>query len=654
MISSGRNHKMWKAVVALIFNIAILFIAANGFAQSAQKIDLLKTQFPETNAVLAVNKEALTIELKETGLAITSDNYYEMVYLTDHVNEYANKSIYYSDFSDVANIEAKTITSEKAGNKTLKVLNIFTKDDFGSGIFYGSGKKKEFVFPGVQEGARSVLSYKEIIKDPHFLGAFYFGSYVPVINGEYSVTFPKEVKIKYRLLGGDTSGIEFSSKPNKKSTTYTWKVKNFPAMNFEEDSPPLNSYSPHVVVYIDEYVFNGQTVKVLGEVKDLYNWYYSLTKGVNDKEDEGMKTIVDSLIKGVNNDSEKAKRIFYWVQDKIKYVAFEAGLEGFVPRNAALVCSRKYGDCKDMASIITNMMNYAGIKAHLTWIGTRDIPYTYEDVPLPITDNHMIACAEINGKKLFFDATGICTPYGFPTAMIQGKEALVGEGENKFEIIKVPVVPKEKNTLNDTCTFTVENKILKGKGKSVFTGYKKLDVFYKRYAKSKEEANDAVKAFIYKGSNKFNVTDFKYDGLDDRDKDLTIDYDFTLPDYAQVLSDQIYVNLNLDKSFGNEEVDIHNRKTDRVIEYKFINHHTSKLELPQGFNIKYLPPNDSFHDDEFGYDISYKKENNSIYCDKSIYINQLLLQKSKFETWNKMISQLNKAYKEVVVLQNSK
>ena len=654
MTSFGRSHSVRKVIAALIFGIAMLFMAMNVAGQANQKIEQLKAAFPETNAVLANNKEALMIELKENGLAITSDNYYEMVYLTDHVNAYANKSIYYSDFSDVANIEAKTITSEKTGSKTLKVLNIFTKDDFGSGIFYGSGKKKEFVFPGVQEGARSVLSYKENIKDPHFLSPFYFGSYVPVINGEYSVTFPKEVKIKYRILGGDTTGIEFSSKLNKKSTTYTWRVKNFHAMTFEEDSPPLNSYSPHVVVYIDEYSLNGNTIKVLGEVKDLYNWYYSLTQRVNEKDDESLKAIVDSLVKGVNDEGEKAKRVFYWVQDKIKYVAFEAGLEGFVPRNAALVCSRKYGDCKDMASIITDMMRMAGLKAHLTWIGTRDIPYTYEDVPLPITDNHMIACAEINGKKLFFDATGICTPYGFPTAMIQGKEGLVGEGENKFEIIKVPVVPKEKNTVNDTCIFSVENKMLKGKGKSVFTGYKKLDVFYKRYAKGKEEANDAMKAFLYKGSNKFNITDFKYDGLDDRDKDLTMDYDFTLPDYAQVLSDQIYVNLNLDKTLTNEEIDIPNRKNDEVVEYKFINHHTSKFELPKGFNIKYLPPNDSFHDDEFGYDISYKHLDNFIYCDKSIYVDHLLLKKGKFEAWNKMIKQLNKAYKEVVVLQVSK
>jgi len=640
-----------KRLLILVF---LLFCIDSLNAQSNINFDMLRQAYPDQNAVLVKNNQTITIEIKDTGLSIETDNYFEMAYLTDRVNLYANKSIFYSDFSDVANIEAKTITSENTGSKTLKVLNIFTKDDFGNGIFYGSGKKKEFVFPGVQKGAHSVLSYKENIKDPHFITPFYFGSYVPVVNSEFSVTFPKNVKIKYKLLGTDTANIMFSVKTGGKATTYTWKVKNLPEMVNEESAPPISMYSPHIAVYVDEYILNGKTVKVLGSIDDLYNWYYSLTHKVNIKDDGSLKAITDSLIAGTKNEDEKAKRIFYWVQDQIKYVAFEAGLEGFVPREAGLVCNRKYGDCKDMASIITTMLRYAGIKANLTWIGTRDIPYTYEEVPLPFNDNHMISCAEINGKKIFFDATGICTPYGFPTAMIQGKEAMVGGGENHYEIIKVPIVSKEKNTLNDSTTINIENKIIKGTGKSVFTGYKKLDVFYKKYSKSKEEADDAMKAFLSKGSNKFIVNSFKYDGLEDKDKDLVINYDYTLPDYAQVLNDEIYINLNLDKALNNDDIDIATRKTDKEIEYKMINHHISKLNVPNGYKVKYLPSDDSFHDGEFGYDIKYKQEGNIVYCDKSLYLDYLILYKSKFETWNKMIKQLDKAYKEVVVLQISK
>ncbi|MEI6817110.1 MAG: transglutaminase-like domain-containing protein [Bacteroidota bacterium] len=637
-------------VVGVVLGMAL----AVGNAVGQVNFDRLRGDFPDKNAVLMKNVEHMNIEVRDTGLAILTDYYYEIAYLSDRVTPYANKSIYYSDFSEISDIEAKSITAEKTGGKTLKVLNIFTKDDFGSGIFYGSGKKKEFTFPGVQKDGRSILSYKERIKDPHFISPYYFGSFAPVVYGEFSITFPKEVKVKYKLYGGDTTNIEFEPRIGKKSTTYVWRVKNYPEMSYEQDAPPFSSYSPHVIIYIDEYEFKGKRVEVLGTVKDLYNWYFSLTHKVNQQEDANLKSITDSLVKGANDDREKARRIFYWVQDKIKYVAFEAGLEGFVPREAGLVCSRKFGDCKDMASILATMFRYAGIKSHLTWIGTRDIPYSYTEVPLPITDNHMIACAEINGEKLFFDATGIATPYGFPTAMIQGKEALVGNGEGMFEIIHVPIVDKEKNTMVDTMTINVDDKILKGKGKTVYSGYRKLDVFYKHYSKQKEEANGIIKAFLKKGNNKFAVLEFKFTGMDDRDKDLMVNYEYTLPDYAKVLSDQIYVNLNLDKSYENDEIDINGRRTDIENEYKYIDKHVSKLIIPNGYSVKYLPENESFHDAEFGFDITYKKLDNAVYCDKSIYMNHLVLTKSKFDVWNKMIRKLNKAYKEVVVLQSAK
>ena len=74
-------------------------------------------------------------------------------------------------------------------------------------------------------------------------------------------------------------------------------------------------------------------------------------------------------------DEAKARRIYKWVQQNIKYVAFEDGMEGFIPRDASLVCSRRYGDCKDMASILTKMLQYSGVEACFVWIGTRSLPY---------------------------------------------------------------------------------------------------------------------------------------------------------------------------------------------------------------------------------------------------------------------------------------
>lgn len=61
---------------------------------------------------------------------------------------------------------------------------------------------------------------------------------------------------------------------------------------------------------------------------DQYSWYKSLVAKI-EKNDEGLKPVVDDLLKGKTDDLDKVKTLFYWVQDHIKYIAFERGLAIF-------------------------------------------------------------------------------------------------------------------------------------------------------------------------------------------------------------------------------------------------------------------------------------------------------------------------------------
>jgi len=98
-----------------------------------------------------------------------------------------------------------------------------------------------------------------------------------------------------------------------------------------------------------------------------------------------------------------------------------------------------------MASLLTAMLNISGVKAKFVWIGTRNIPYTYTEVPLPITDNHMNKCCIYlitNGYSL--TPTDPNCIFGFPSSAIQGKQALISIDADKYELVKVPVVAAEK------------------------------------------------------------------------------------------------------------------------------------------------------------------------------------------------------------------
>lgn len=636
--------------------LLLLFCTSFVLAQKTPAVDLsaFKKKYPDENAIWLSRKESHTVKIEGDNVKVYTDNYEEMLILNEKGALYADKSIYFSHFNKILSINAKTLVpAEKGGYKTIKVDKISTNNDISGGVFYDDNQTKSFAYSGVEPGAITVLSYKEVLNEPRFFGSFFFNSYIPSESAEFSVTFPKSVKMHYKLFGITEEELEFKKYETSKGMMYSWKAKNMKRYQHEDDGPTIRYYTPHIVVFIDEYTIKGKTTKLLADATSLYSWYYSLVKDVNKDDNAALKKVVDSLTANTPDEFEKVKKIFYWVQDNIKYVAFEDGLGGFIPRQASAVCDKRYGDCKDMASIITEMLSMAGIDAHLTWIGTRHIPYTYADCPAPLSDNHMIAAYKKDGTYYFLDAIGKNAPIDMPTSFIQGKEAMIGNGENKFEIVKVPEIPKEKNTYVDSVYLKIADTKLTGKGSVVFSGYEKIDLCDLMQSMTEDDKTKFIKGYLEKGNNKFQIDSLKHFNLKDREKNLHFTYLFRLPDYMKTNGDEMYLNLHLDKTYMNDLLDVEKRKIPREIDYKSIDKNTTVLEIPAGYAVTYVPANTSYSGKHFGFEIKYYQKDGKIYMDKTIYIDTLMITTDDFAEWNKMIKQLSKAYNESIILKKT-
>jgi len=623
----------------------------------SQKVnyDSLQIKYRDEPAVFSIDKEHMHITVKDDKLKVYSDHLSEICYLKDNAKSYADKAMYYSYFTALDRIAAYSLVPKEKANKFEKIpVTEFSDNNvLSSSVFFDSSKKKSFVFPNAVKGGVGHLEYRETYNDPKFIGVFYFNSYLPVLHSEFALTFPSNVKVEYILRNTEKYAISFSKEEKKGNTIYKWVAKDIAAYEVQDHAPAISYYAPHLILRITQLTHKDGTVeKVLPDVDALYNWYYSLVEKVNSEKNEDLQSLVDSLTAKIVSKDEKAKTIFNWVQNNVKYVAFEDGMGGFVPREARLVCQRRYGDCKDMASIITTMLRAAGLEAHLTWIGSRDIPYTYAVVPMPIVDNHMIAAyKKEDGTYVFLDAVGSYTPYGFPTSMIQGKEALIENGKGKYNIVKVPEIDKEKNRRSDSVLLRIEDKLLVGKAWMDCRGYDKLNFVYRMINKSEDKYPDILKGYIDKGSNKIELQNVQVVGLNNRDTNLLVQYDFKLPDYAKFVGDEVYVNLFLEKEFKGRNIDITKRKSIPLeSDYKYVDREIVRLEIPQGMQLDYLPASDSYHHPLFGFDIKYQQVQGEVLLSKSVYIDYLLLMEENFEAWNTMVKELNKAYNEVVIL----
>jgi len=626
-----------------------LCITVSIFSQSRQFYSELRKKYTSENAVYVIRKENAVIEMENNSPVIYSNIYEELLLLTDQANDYMEKEIYWANFSSIENIDARSLIPDGDKYKTIKVKEFKPTNVIAEGEFYDDEKAYKFSYPDLVNGAREVLSYTERIADPHLFGRFFFKIFDPAEEAEYSVSVPNGVKIRYKLFNVNDSSVKFTMKQEEKNTIYTWTMQGPGKLKYDENAPNVSYYAPHIVVLLDSYTINGVEKKVLSDTNALYDWFYSMVKYVDTAASSGEKKLVDSITGGAANNLEKAKRIFYWVEDNITYVAYEDSLGGFTPREGALVCSRRFGDCKDMASTLIEMMRIAGLKAYQTWIGTRDIAYTFREVPSPMATNHMICSYIENGRIYFLDATAKYAPFDFFTSMIQGKEAMIGMGPNKYQIVKVPIIDTDKNELVDSTRLIIENTQIRGDGKFIAKGYGKIDICERLLNYENKEKKDLLVALLGKGNNSFRIDSSSFRNLADKDKDLNIQYKFEINNYIQRDDKDVYINMLLSKKYQNDLIE-NDRQAPREFEYKNIDKSVNTLQIPDGYKVSSIPDSSSYKNPLFGFKVNYRVKGQTLICQSYIYTNTLMLNMGDFVQWNKMIHQLSKAYNETVTL----
>ena len=638
-------------VFKIILGCSFLLNCTISVAQSTKEF---RTKYPNANGVFLKKHLTATISVDKLGNAVIEEEHdQERLFLNENFKYYTEDEIGYSSFTELSNIEPLVYVPNGDKFKKIKIKDITDEDAFDNNVFHDDYKLKRFLYGGLKNGGKTALKYNKRLTDAHFFGSFYFSSYLPVESASFTISTPADMEIAFTLFGDEEQKklVNYTVTESNSSKVHTWTAKNLPENNYEQGSIDMRYIMTHIQVRIKSYKFKGETINVLRDVDDLYAYYYDFVKDVNTSGAEELKLITDSITKNLETTEEKVTAIYYWVQDNIRYVAFEDGMGGFIPRSAELVCDRKYGDCKDMSSVLYTMINSIGIPAYYTWVGSRDIPYTYEQVPTPAVDHHMI-CTYFNGEDyVFLDGTGTGTIYGFPTSFIQGKQTLVGISPTEYKLLMVPVLESSASATIDSVDVEIEGGSIKGTGTVQYTGYASIYISNSIQNMTEKEKDNFVKSAFKKGNKKSECGVDEIRGVDVREEALAIDYHFNTPDYVKEHEDELYFNPFLKKYHSGARINLETTKNPIESTYKEINRNVVSLKIPEGYAVEYIPEPISYQSDKFSADVTFDhlKETNRIVIETTFDLNHLVIEPNEFEDWNEMVKQLNGIYTELII-----
>jgi tetratricopeptide (TPR) repeat protein len=296
---------------------------------------------------------------------------------------------------------------------------------------YSDARSKVVVFAALDDGdVLHVRVRREASGQQNLFGDF-FGD-VEVIQGRYPlrrfryvVEAPLDRPLSWAGRGAPAPAVNVDGDVR----TYDFVDENIPGLDAEAGMPPWLEIARYLSV---------STYAAWG---DLGRWYEDLIRDQLRLNDE-LRDVARKLKAEARDKDDLVRRIYEYVVTQTRYVGIELGIHGWKPYPVTEVHRRRYGDCKDKASLLVVLLREVGIDAHLALVRTSNLGHEGESPPSMWTFNHAIAW--VPHLDLFLDGTAERSGWRELPSMDQGALALIVDGE-KSRLVTIPVQAADTN-----------------------------------------------------------------------------------------------------------------------------------------------------------------------------------------------------------------
>jgi tetratricopeptide (TPR) repeat protein len=220
-----------------------------------------------------------------------------------------------------------------------------------------------------------------------------------------------------------------------------WEKKQIAGLELEEHAPSWSEQGAYI------HISNFDSWESLGR------WYAALI-APQFKLDQDLDTVVSRMIDQHPNRLDRIAAIDELVLKSTRYVALEFGVYGLKPYPVSQTFGRKFGDCKDKASLMVALLRGAGIDADLALVRTRHLG-SFVEIPASVSifDHAIVYVPEFD---LWLDGTAEFSRLRELPVQDQGVMALTIDSNGEALLRKTPVSTVTDNFSRRTIDATIE------------------------------------------------------------------------------------------------------------------------------------------------------------------------------------------------------
>jgi len=446
---------------------------------------------------------------------------------------------------------------------------------------------------------------------------------------------------KPRFLASNLEGFNISISENPNS--FVFEAENLPAIAYEDLSKPFPKIAPIIRVALDRFYLEG----VSGSGKnweEFGSWMQNrLLYDVSDLS-EGTKEMARNLVAGETTNEGKARIIYQYLQEKVRYISVQIGIGGWKPMLASDVDKLAYGDCKALTNYTKALLDAVDVPSYYTilWAGNDEVDII-KDFP-SMQGNHAILGVPDGEEIHWLECTEQDKPFGFTGNSTDDRDVLVITPEGG-KIVHTKAYPDEENL--QVYKASVRINADGGISGSLEGKYEGLQYDGKYYWDKKTDKEQTI--YYKERWSYINGLSIESKSFNDNKKDIIFTEDLKIKavNYASNVGDDLLLCPNV----FNRSQYIPTRNVDRVQDlyisegYKDIDE--VDIFIPDNFSIDSLPEKTTI-ETKFG---SYSIAITDIEKNKISFSRTLIIKKGTFppeeykayRTFRKKIAKLDKS-----------
>ena len=603
-----------ERIVFIIFSLAL-----SNSMLSAQTID---------DKVIITHRSDTYTFFEKDGKMKARHDVKEEYKLNSNLSQVIQPSIIYSN-DELISLKSASCSGSKAQYKSIAP----------EGIFFDGSQVCYFLTTLTPRTPVRTAKFSRVINDARYLARIDLCKQYFTQVHTVSMFFPKDMTPLRLIPMNLPEDTQVDTIATSDGTTITYTLRHCKPFQEETMEPPHQRIAPQILV-----------TGLFRDHHELFHWESQFS--VSDTVIPSLSTLLAEINCDSHSDIDRLRNTFQWVQHNIRYIAFEAGDASFQPDCPSEVLRKRYGDCKGMAMLLRTLLRAQGFDARLTDIGTTEIPYRISQYPTLAAANHKICTVFHQGHTYFLDATHPHLPLGYFPQSIQGKEAMIENGDDCI-LHDVPLLPTSLSSDSLYYEYNLTSDgILTGLAERFFSGDMK-EAFMQYYESKKQGDRNQIIVNNLSGSNQCRVSNAQ---LIENDSlyYTVISGDIDNNSAVQFIENEFYLDVNPRINKAGIKIDTLKREHDAWFPVRHRTVCEVRVHLPQNYIVTHLPQGIELSVEQEHLTCTFSQEGNTIIFRQSMQLNNQHLPLTQISAWNKAIDRWNDTCNEQIIINREK